>query len=260
MHSPGIIEAAEVIHSAQTILFITGAGVSADSGLPTYRGVGGLYDDQHTEDGVAIETALSGSMFATRPELTWKYLWQIGSACVGAQPNAAHRFISDLEKVKSTVWVVTQNVDGLHRAAGSRNLVEVHGHAFDLYCIDCSTRFTAHELLGDYQHEPRLPRCIQCQGIIRPDVVLFEEMLSDNVLQLLEQLGEASFDAVLAVGTSALFPYIAYPFVRASQSGAAAIEINPADTTVSEFATIRIRQGAAAACRQIEQQLKQLEA
>src|ERR1700759_4605688 len=114
-HATTIQQVARLVDDAHRILFLTGAGLSADSGMPTYRGVGGLYVDTKTDEGFPIEVALSGPMFRRSPELTWKYLWQIGSACVGARPNPAHEFMARLESEKSEVWVLTQNVDGLHR-------------------------------------------------------------------------------------------------------------------------------------------------
>ena len=184
-----IQQVANVLAEADSVLFITGAGVSADSGLPTYRGVGGLYNDDETEDGVAIEDALSGPMFAAQPALTWKYLWQIASACRRALPNPAHNIIAEIESKKREVWVVTQNVDGLHRAAGSKNLVEVHGHIYDLFCAKCGFGISATELLGNFKAAPDLPPiCSKCGGVIRPRVVLFEESLPMRVVHSLDQL------------------------------------------------------------------------
>ena len=100
MSENSIREIARLIEDAERILFVTGAGLSADSGLPTYRGIGGLYNEQHTEEGIPIEMALSGDMLRTRPEITWKYLLQVESACRGAGFNRAHRIIADIEKLK----------------------------------------------------------------------------------------------------------------------------------------------------------------
>ncbi|MBN1612305.1 MAG: NAD-dependent protein deacylase, partial [Polyangiaceae bacterium] len=100
---------------ARRVLFITGAGISADSGLPTYRGVGGLYNRGVTEDGMAIEEALSGDVFSSRPEVTWRYLRQIEAACRDATCNRAHNVIALLERGPREIWVLTQNVDGFHR-------------------------------------------------------------------------------------------------------------------------------------------------
>ena len=117
-HRAQIDAAAELLAPAQHILFVTGAGISADSGLPTYRGVGGLYDDADTEDGLPIEVCLSGSMFRRDPARTWKYIREIERACRGARPNPAHELIAELERERERVWVLTQNVDGLHVAGG----------------------------------------------------------------------------------------------------------------------------------------------
>jgi len=216
-----ILSAQELVNDAQRLLFVTGAGISADSGIPTYRGVGGLYNHGSTSDGISIEEALSAPVFAQSPDLTWKYLWQIGAACHGSEPNRAHRWLADLEKHKDNVWVITQNVDGLHRQAGSANLLEVHGHAYDLYCSQCQQPYSAFELLNGFAGEaPELPpHCKTCGGVIRPDVVLFEELLSSHVVQSFQRLTETEFDVVVSIGTSGQFPYITSVFEIARQFG-----------------------------------------
>jgi NAD-dependent deacetylase len=243
MEHEAISQVRRLLHDANRLLFVTGAGISADSGIPTYRGVGGLYDGQLTEDGIAIEEALSGPMFAASPEVTWKYLWQIGKACRGAQPNRAHFWLVSLENSRDEVWVMTQNVDGLHRRAGTTNLIEVHGHAYDLYCIECRQTFDAMELLGGYDGEPTdlPPRCTKCGGVVRPDVVLFGEMLSPHVLESFHRLAETDFDVVVSIGTSGQFPYILSTFELARKSGKQAIDINPTVTKMTELATHHIR-------------------
>ena len=130
-----------ILKKARSILFITGAGVSAESGIPTYRGIGGLYNVDTTEDGVAIEEALSASMLAKNPALTWKYLAQIGLAVQGARHNRAHEVIAEMESRFLRVWTLTQNVDGFHLAAGAKNVIEAHGNMHSLSCTRCS--FTA---------------------------------------------------------------------------------------------------------------------
>ncbi len=257
MSDDTIQQVAQLISAADRLLFITGAGVSADSGLPTYRGVGGLYNRGETEDGVTIEEALSGPMMAARPGLTWKYLWQIGEACSGAKPNAAHRIMAELESTKPEVWVLTQNVDGLHRAAGSTNLVEVHGDMFQLYCTDCAKCYTAADLLHDFASKPVLPPlCQQCQGVIRPNVVLFEEALPVHVVQALGHLAFVDFDVVVAVGTTATFPYIREPLSRAQRAGRPIVEINPTRTGISNCFDYRIELGAAEAMERIRERMQ----
>lgn len=247
-----IIEVAHRLRDAQRVLFITGAGISAESGLPTYRGIGGLYNSRDTEDDVPIEVALSGPMFKNRPALTWKYLWQIGSSCIGATPNLAHKIIAEVESVKSDVWVLTQNVDGLHRLAGSRNLIEVHGHMYDLYCTVCGQDYTAKDLLSNFGGVPSLPpECPSCHGVIRPKVVLFGEMLSESVTQAMIELINKDFDLVFSIGTSALFPYIQDLLFQAQSNETPVIEINPAITEVSQSCQHHIDLGAAQAMQQI---------
>ena len=245
-------QVASLFTQSDRILFVTGAGVSADSGLPTYRGVGGLYDSGETEDGVAIEHALSGPMFATRPAITWKYLWQIACACAGATPNAAHQFIAEIESEKPDVWVVTQNVDSLHRAAGSRNLVEVHGQVFDLYCANCRREYCASELFSDFTSMPELPpRCGECAGVIRPRVVLFDEFLPNHVIERLGEIAELDFDLVVAIGTTAVFPYIRAPILHAQHRNSPTVEINPTRTDISDGFTYHVELAAAEAFRRI---------
>lgn len=243
---------ATLLRDAQSILAITGAGISADSGLPTYRGVGGLYEGQETEDGVPIEQALSGFMFASRPELTWKYMWQIGKACHGAEPNRAHVILAELEKKKPHVRVLTQNVDGLHRQAGSTNLVEVHGNIYDLFCTECERPYRAGDLLAHYATAPQLPpRCTECQGILRPNVVLFGEFLSPAVMEALSELSRQSHDLIFAIGTTAVFPYIREPIFRAQAADIPTVEINPTATSLSDCFRYCLRTGAAEAMERL---------
>ncbi|MEM7013600.1 MAG: Sir2 family NAD-dependent protein deacetylase [Verrucomicrobiota bacterium] len=222
--------------------------MSADSGLPTYRGVGGLYDGQSTDDGIAIEDALSIGVFRNRPELSWKYLWQIADACRGAKPNPAHQSIAKLETEKDNIVVMTQNVDGLHRKAGTRNLIEVHGNAQQLLCTACSFRTTEADLLsilGDNANQPLPPRCPNCDSPLRPDVVLFGEMLSENTQRQLLEMTISKFDLVFSIGTSSLFPYITEPIRRAKMIGVPTIEINPGSTEISQIVDYHFKSGAA---------------
>lgn len=243
---------ADRLSQAEQILFITGAGLSADSGLPTYRGVGGLYEDQTTTEGFSIDEALSGLMFLVRPDITWKYLWQIGAALHNTRHNRGHEVIAEIERHKPNTWVLTQNIDGFHRSAGSQNLVEIHGRASELYCINCDYVTTAEDFLASYGQEvPLPPICPACQGIIRPAVVLFGEALPEKGIQSLEQFQETAWDLVFAVGTSGLFPYIAEPLVQAQLKGVPTVEINPGKTMLSSVAEYRIELGAAAALDQI---------
>lgn len=235
-----IEQAGKLIAEARSALFITGAGISAASGIPTYRGVGGLYGDRVTDEGMRIEEALSGPVFRRSPELTWKYIHQIEKACRGASPNAAHRALARLEERLSRSWVLTQNVDGFHRAAGSRNVIDIHGDIHRLLCTGCT--FT--EVVEDYAHLDPCPHCAACKNVLRPDVVLFGEMLPRAKIERLHRELERGFDVLVSVGTSSLFPYIAEPMIDAAKRGIPTIEINPEPTVVSHAVALRLPMGA----------------
>ncbi len=227
------------LRAAHRVLFVTGAGISADSGLPTYRGVGGLYNGEVTEDGMEIEEALSGHCFAMQPEITWKYLAQIEHNCHEVRPNAAHHAIASLDRSHEVV-VLTQNIDGLHRQAGSKHLIEIHGTLEERYCPHCGASADA--------ADPQVPpRCRQCGHIVRPTVVLFGEHLPDQAIERLHHELDIGFDMVFVIGTTAVFPYIAEPVLQAVRRGAPTIEINPAPTRLSERVTWHIAAGAAEA-------------
>lgn len=228
------------LDNAERVLFITGAGISADSGLPTYRGVGGLYNDSATEDGLEIEDALSGEVFAQRPDITWKYLLQIEQSCRDAEPNAAHRFIAALEDRLAHVLVLTQNVDGLHRKAGSRKLIEIHGGLQHLHCTLCDFE----QVVTSYAGLRLPPHCPRCFGMLRPDIVLFGEPLPAGAIDRLYDAMQQGFDMLFIIGTSAVFPYISQPVEWAARSGIATVEINPERTHLSALVDFHLPIGA----------------
>lgn len=236
--SSAIEQLAQAINRAERILIITGAGLSADSGLPTYRGVGGLYNG-NTAEGLPIEAALSGPMLQRDPALCWKYLAELGRACLGAQANAGHRAIAELQTLKPHCWLLTQNIDGYHRAAGSpdERLIEIHGQLAPLYCQSCGAEEP--DLAAQLNRELP-PRCPQCAGVLRPPVVLFEEMLPERAINTLyAQLAEG-FEVVVTIGTSASFAYIVEPVLRARKAGGFTADINPAKTQLSDAADLYI--------------------
>lgn len=234
------------LQRAHRLLFITGAGLSADSGLPTYRGIGGLYNDGVTEENLPIETALSGEMLEMAPEVTWKYLHQIERACRGASHNEGHEIIARLQQ-HFEVWVLTQNVDGFHRQAGSRNLIEIHGDIHDLHCTACRYQ----TVVDDYSGLPLPPTCPLCGATVRPRVVLFGEMLPPFAVERLYHQLEQGFDMVFSVGTTSVFPYIAGPVMEARRLGIPTVEINPGETSVSRLVHFKVAAGAAATLRDL---------
>lgn len=234
---------AELLAKSKRALFITGAGMSADSGLPTYRGVGGLYNDKNSEDGVPIEVALSGEMLARRPKVTWRHIVKIEEACRGAQPNMGHQVLAAFEQRLERVVILTQNVDGLHRAAGSTNVIDIHGRIHHLKCIRCDFAV----VVKDFSRIEVPPACPSCGALIRPDVVLFGEALPAEPFAQLQAALEDGVDIVFSIGTTALFPYIARPVLIARAEGIPTVEINPGHTDLSDVVDLRIRSGAAKA-------------
>lgn len=225
-----------LLKRSKSILFITGAGISADSGLPTYRGIGGLYDDKVTEDGIPVEMALAGETLEKHPEITWKYLSQIEKNCRNAKFNRAHQVIAEMERYFKRVWVLTQNIDGFHHAAGSRNVIDIHGDMHKLVCTGCWWRST----VKDYGEIDIPPLCPKCGQIARPEVVFFGELLPYEKMQvLLRELG-LGFDIYFSVGTTSVFPYIQQPIIDAKSCGRPTVEINPAQTEISDVVDIKL--------------------
>ncbi len=235
--------AARELSRAKKVLVITGAGMSADSGLPTYRGRGGLYDESLTEDGVAIEEALSAAMLRRRPDLTWKHLLHIAQACEGAKPNAGHHALVAMERHFPQFTVLTQNVDGLHHVAGSKNLIEIHGDLRELRCETCGyqTSMPSPATLDGP------PACPCCASTLRPSIVLFGESLPRQAVTDYETVLRQGVDFVMIIGTSAGFPYIAGPVAQAARAGLPTIEINPARSEVSHLVRYRLPLRAVAA-------------
>lgn len=228
---------AEHVRSAQRILFITGAGMSADSGLPTYRGIGGLYNNSLTEENMPIEMAMSKTIMNIRPDITWHHLSEIEKACRHAKYNRGHEVIVEIEKLKPQTWVLTQNIDGFHRAAGSKNLIEVHGCLYDLYCTECSYQTK----VKDFSELNDIPAiCPHCNGMIRPNVVLFEENLPEIAVYELYNQMVKGFDVIFSIGTTSVFPYIKKPILKARTWGALSVEINPTQTEVSDLIDIKL--------------------
>lgn len=223
---------------AERILVITGAGLSADSGMPTYRGLGGLYNGR-TEEGLPIESALSGPMLRDQPALCWKYLAELGKACLSARPNAGHDAIAELQRYKPECWVLTQNIDGFHRRAGSpaERLIEIHGELAPLFCQSCGQESAE---FAEHLSRPLPPKCARCGGVLRPPVVLFEEMLPEAAIDTLYAELRKGFDAVLLVGTTASFPYIIEPVLRTKAAGGFTAEVNPGLTDLSSVVEERM--------------------
>ena len=201
---------------------LTGAGVSAESGVPTFRGNGGLWKQYRSED-----LATPGA-FARDPKLVWEwYGWRRG-LIAQAQPNAGHRALVDLENRVSSFTLITQNVDGLHELAGSRNVLEIHGSIWNVRCTSCER-----ERIDRRTQLPEIPPKCECGALLRPGVVWFSEGLPARVWQDAEAAARTA-EVFLLIGTSA----VVYPAAGLAQiaktSGARVVEINIAETVLSD--------------------------
>lgn len=242
-HQETINRIAKLLAVSRSILFVTGAGISVDSGLPTYRGNGLPFNIDCTEDGMCIERALSGDLLDDHPDLTWKYLSQIERMCRGVRCNRAHEIIAEMERHFERVWTLTQNIDGLHRLAGARNVIDVHGDLHNLRCVRCRHR----ETVADYSLLAIPPGCPECSSPLRPDIVLFGEVLAPETLMMMLIELDNGFDMVFTIGTSSVFSYVAEPIQMAAAMGRPTVEINPGLTEVSDAVDIRLPMRAAPA-------------
>ncbi len=225
------------------VLFVTGAGLSADSGLPTYRGQNGLYEGRDAESGLTIEEALSLPVFQRRPDISWRHIRTIAQGAQGARPNRGHVVIASLARHLPRVVVLTQNVDGLHEAAGTRDVINIHGDIQNLVCTACGWS----QPTPDVRRLPDVPRCPECRSVLRLPVVLFGEPLPSLAVSRLQAELEQGFSTVVQIGTSSRFPYIVAPIRVVQSAGGIAAEINPEPTSMSPWVDIRIRAGAARA-------------
>jgi NAD-dependent deacetylase len=220
----------------RSVCAITGAGVSAESGVPTYRGKGGLYDDP--SEGDRIIEALSAPTLERDPDRTWQVIGALAQRCLAAKPNAGHYALVEIEKKVERFVLLTQNVDGLHLRAGSQNVIDIHGDRLSTMCMDCG----AQGRLTDPAAISRTPRCPACEGRLRPGVVLFGEMLPAEKVARIEREFYANVpDCVMIAGTTAQFPYIVMPVLTAAQAGKLTIEINPEETEITPAVEYSLR-------------------
>ena len=212
---------------------LTGAGVSAESGVPTFRGEDGLWKSYRAE-----ELATPGA-FARDPALVWEWYDWRRQVCAGTEPNPAHEAIAGLDRALSRFLLVTQNVDGLHARAGSKRIVELHGNIFRARCTRCGAM--KDDLSVPLEEIP--PRC-ECGALLRPDIVWFGEGLQETALQQAFEVCR-SCDLMLVVGTSAVVQPAASMPLLAKQAGAGIIEINPDATPITPLVDLHLEGKAA---------------
>jgi NAD-dependent deacetylase len=214
--------AKDIFHSKKTIAF-TGAGISVESGIPDFRGAQGLWQKYDPEEYAHIQA------FYSNPEKVWRMLKDMFSITMAAKPNPAHIGLAELERMGLLSSVITQNVDGLHQAAGNRNVIEFHGSHRTLSCLKCSTKIEGTSLTL----EDLPPRCSRCSSLLKPDVVFFGEPIPWEA-QIMSFKESKSCSLVLVIGTSAVvYPAASIP-ITAKERGATVIEINTEPTPLTD--------------------------
>jgi NAD-dependent deacetylase len=227
---PRVQSAARALARSRRLVVFTGAGVSKESGIATFRepetGLWAQYDP--------MELATCEA-YAGRPELVWDWYEHRFGAAAAASPNPAHNAIAELERLLPRLSVVTQNIDGLHQRAGSSDVVELHGSMFRFKCLQGEHTGFVLDDFADQQAKP--PRCPQCGELLRPDVVWFGEALPGDAIDRAQALS-AACDVMLVVGTSGIvYPAAALPLL-AAEAGATVIDVNPERDAVAAAADI----------------------
>ncbi len=218
----------KMIDESSRIVFFGGAGVSTESGIPDFRSADGIYHQQYK---YSPEQVVSHTFFMRYPEAFYEF-YKEKMMALDAKPNPAHMKLAELEKAGKLTAVVTQNIDGLHQAAGSRNVYELHGSIHRNYCMKCGKFYDA-EYVKNYDG---VPRC-ECGGMIKPDVVLYEESLDQNTIQ--EAVRAISQADMLIIGGTSLVVYPAAGFIDYFRGKYLAV-INKSETARSVRADLTI--------------------
>lgn len=216
--------AKQLLKSAVKVAVLTGAGVSAESGIPTFRGNGGYWKQRRFEDLATPEA------FARDPKFVWTWYEERRRAIAKAQPNAGHYALAELERQKPVFTLITQNVDGLHDLAGSKNIIKLHGDIWTVRCLKCGGERVDRAELND------LPPHCACGGMLRPGVVWFGENLPEGAIERAAAAVRAA-DVLIVAGTSAQV----YPAAGLIPLAKAVIEINPEATDFSDDVTFSLR-------------------
>ena len=221
----------DILNKGRRIVFFGGAGVSTESGIPDFRSADGLYHQKYRYN---PETILSHSFFIQKTEEFFEF-YRDKMIVNDVEPNITHRFLAELETAGKLSGVITQNIDGLHQAGGSKNVIELHGSIHRNYCMNCRKFHPLSSMTGT----DKIPRC-ECGGILKPDVVLYEEALKDaDINTALSLISQAD---VLIVGGTSLSVYPAASFIRYFQ-GEHLVLINKSATPYDDNADLLIQAG-----------------
>ncbi|WP_301859487.1 NAD-dependent protein deacylase [uncultured Megasphaera sp.] len=222
---------ADMVRHSDNIVFFGGAGVSTESGIPDFRSVDGLYNQKYK---YPPETILSHTFYVEHPEEFYRF-YRDKMLCLDAKPNEAHIKLAELERAGKLKAIITQNIDGLHQMAGSKNVLELHGSVHRNYCQRCHKLFDAEYIL----HSTGIPTCDACGGPIKPDVVLYEEGLDNDVIE--QALYYISHADMLIIGGTSLVVYPAAGLVR-YYNGHKLVVINKSSTDMDSSADLVINE------------------
>jgi NAD-dependent deacetylase len=222
---------ADRLRAARRVLALTGAGISAESGIPTFRGRDGWW---RKEDPTRLATQAA---FDRDPAYVWEWYQYRRGLVAGAEPNPGHLALATLERAGKHVLVATQNVDDLHERAGSGDVAHIHGSIWRVRCEGCSAEH--HEPTHPFAELP--PRCRACGALLRPAVVWFGEILPAAPLLRIDEFLDGGVDVALVIGTEATFGYIQGFALAARRRGALLVEVNPADTPLSDVSDVKLQ-------------------
>ena len=246
-------QASRIIAGARHTVALVGAGISVESGIPPFRGPGGIWTKlgEPAMDGYQKFMADPTAWWAARVSDQEDDMSEFLRMLEGAKPNSAHYAMAEMEEMGFLQHVITQNIDNLHQEAGSREITEIHGNRTKLRCIGCGARFP----LREFKVDEIPPRCPHCQDILKSDTVMFGEPIPRDALQSCE-LHAHRCDCMLLVGTSAtVYPAAEFPLI-AARGGAPLIEFNPMETPLSELCRVVLRAPAAAALPKLVEKLR----
>jgi len=230
-----LIKAANIIKSSKNCFALTGAGISVESGIPDFRGAGGLWSKYDPSIYANIDS------FIKDPEMVWDMIFEMIDVIVSAQPNEAHISLARLEKIGILKAIVTQNIDNLHQRAGSSQVIDFHGNTAHLICLKCNNSYNTDHFQVENNE---IPHCLNCRAILKPSVIFFGEMIPPQALVDATELTDKA-DVVLVIGTSAIiYPAASIP-VTAKRNGSTLIEINLEETDLTSLCDLSL-QGKAA--------------
>jgi len=235
-----IRRAGEWVAEAQFVVALTGAGLSVESGIPPFRGPGGIWTKYGEPPMDGYQRFLRDPRGAWLERLSPKEDWMraLGDAVRAAKPNAGHHAFAELERRGLLAALITQNIDDLHRQAGHRHVLEIHGNHRLLRCIECNARFDPSEIAVDPERLP--PLCPHCSGLVKTDVVHFGEPIPPDVLRACFEAVDHA-DLMIVAGTSAtVYPAAEFPF-EVLRRGGRVIEVNPEPSELTASATLLLR-------------------